>query len=128
MPSWIAGPVRLCGTVAVVRQKGVEENDRAYGGRYFFSDAGNDETAVGVPAQHDVGQPLPFHHIDDVGDVGGDIDLRTEKMRAFAESGKRRREDLVAAAAKPIGNAWPAPTAMPSAMNQDERMGHEPSP
>ena len=71
MPSW--GQTLRC--IAVARHKSIEENDRADCLRHHFGNAGNDEPAVGMPAQHDVGQSLPLDDIDDVGDVGADIDI-----------------------------------------------------
>jgi hypothetical protein len=78
-----------------------------------------------VPAEHHVAQPLPFQQVHDIGDMGGEIDTRRQQMRALAQPGQRRRKNNVAIAAKPIGDAPPAPAAMPSTVNQHKGVGHQ---
>jgi hypothetical protein len=66
-----------------------------------------------MPDQDHVVQVLPFDHVDDVGDVGVERDLPAHQVHALAEPGQRRREHLVAAAFQQIGDAAPAPAAVP---------------
>ena len=67
--------------------------------------------------QNDVFEVFPFDHVDDVCDVRVERDLRAHQVRALAEPGQRRREDLVAAALQQIGDAAPAPAAVPRAVD-----------
>ena len=87
---------------------------------HLLGDARDDDAAIGVADQHDVLEPLPFDHVDDVGHVGGEIDLGIEQVRALAQPGHGRREHLVAALLQEIGDAPPAPAAVPGAVHQHE--------
>src|SRR4029077_16446465 len=78
-----------------------------------------------MAAQHDVAQAFPFHHIDHVDDVSLQVDPGAQQVRSLAEPGQRRRENRVAAAAQPVGDAQPTPTAMPGAVDEDKSVGHE---
>src|ERR1700687_5874311 len=49
--------------IAVVRQKGVEEHDRAYSRGHLFGNPRNYESTIRVTAQHHVAHPLPFDHV-----------------------------------------------------------------
>ena len=70
----------------------------------------------------DVLQVLPFHHIDDVGDVGVEIDVLRQEVRTFAEPGEGGREHLVALLLQKIRHTPPAPAAVPGAVDQHERL------
>src|SRR5438876_385751 len=82
--------------------------------------AGDDGAAIGMADQHDVLEALPFDHVDDVGDVGREIDLGIDQVTALAEPGHRRREYLVAFLLEQVGDPPPAPPAMPGAVHQHE--------
>jgi hypothetical protein len=43
-----------------------------------------------------------------------------QEKRSFAKSGQRRREHLVAVAIEPVGDAPPAPAAVPSTVHEHE--------
>jgi len=81
--------------VAVRRHEGIEEHDRADRIAHLLGDARDDHAAIGVADQHDVVEVLPFDHVDDVGNVGREIDLAADQVRALAEPGHRGREHLV---------------------------------
>src|ERR1700735_2502248 len=68
----------------------------------------------------DVLEVFPIHQIDDVGDLGVEIDVFAQKMRAVAVAGQRRRIDLVAMALENVGGAPPAPAAMIGAVDEYE--------
>jgi hypothetical protein len=99
--------------VAIVRQEGVEIDDRGDRRTYLLQGARNRVAGVGVATQDDIGQPLPFDDVDDVGNVGRQLDLLVEQVRALAESGQCRREHLVAQLLEPVAHAAPAPPAVP---------------
>jgi hypothetical protein len=77
-----------------------------------------------MAAQYHVGQVLPPHHVDDIGDVGLHVDPNAQEMRTLAESCQRRRENAVAGVAKPVGDPPPTPAAVPSAVDEDEGIGY----
>jgi len=52
--------------------------------------------------------------------VGVEIDVLAHEMRALAEPGERRREHLVALFLQQVGDAAPAPSAVPGAVDQHE--------
>jgi hypothetical protein len=76
-----------------------------------------------VHDQADVLEVLPFEHVDEVGDVGVEIDVLAHEVRALADASERRREDLVALLFQEVGDAPPAPAAMPRAVHQHEGLG-----
>jgi len=41
-------------------------------------------------------ETFPFDDVDDIGDMGVEIDILTQQMRAFTKPGERRREYFVA--------------------------------
>jgi hypothetical protein len=89
-------------------------------GQHLLGNAGDDTAGVGVPGQHDVLQAFVFDQVDDVGDVGVEIDGGRQEMDALAEAGERRGVDLVAALFEPVGHPPPAPAAVPGAVHQHE--------
>jgi hypothetical protein len=112
--------------VAVLRKKGVKEDDRANQRDHLFGDTGNNESAVGVTTEDYVAQPLPTHHVHDIGDMRGDVDpLPQRQMGALAETGQCRSEDRVAVAVKSVGDAAPAPAAVPGAVHQHKCVRHQ---
>jgi hypothetical protein len=71
----------------------------------------------------DVLQVLPLDDVHHVGDVRLEIDIAAHEVRTLAQARERGREDLVAAALEPVGDAAPAPAALRGAVNQHERLG-----
>jgi hypothetical protein len=69
-------PGEFLDRVAVLGKKSVHEHNRADLRRHDFSDAGNNEPAIGVAAEDYLAQPLPLQQIHDIGDMGGEIDTR----------------------------------------------------
>ena len=55
-----------------------------------------------------------------LGHVGFKADIMRHFVRAFGQSGKRRRVNLVSLRAQQISNRLPAPAAMPAAVDQDK--------
>src|SRR5687767_12951909 len=51
------------------RNESVHEHDRCKRVARLLGHAGNDDAAIGVADQHDVLEPFPLDHVDDVGDV-----------------------------------------------------------
>ena len=82
--------------------------------------AGNHHAAIGVADYHHVFQLLPFQFIDDVEDMGVEIDRRRQKMRAFAKSRERRREDIMSRMGEQPHHPPPAPGAVPGAVHENE--------
>jgi hypothetical protein len=119
-PNWLGGLGRY--TIAAFRHEGVEEDDRADGVAHRFGHARNDNAAVGMADKHDVVEVFPLDDVDGVGHVGGEIDLTVDEVRALAQARHRRREHLVPALLQKVGDASPAPAAVPSAVHQHERI------
>jgi hypothetical protein len=65
---------------------------------------------------------LPLQQIDHVVNVGRQIDVLRQQMRAVGEARQGRRVDLVPLALKQVDDAAPAPAAVPGAVNQHERL------
>ena len=68
-------------------------------------------------------QILPFEQVDDVGDVGVEVDVVAEQVRAVADAGQRGGVDLVTAGLQQVGHPPPAPAAVPGAVDQHEGLG-----
>src|SRR5262249_27356298 len=82
--------------------------------------AGVEEAAIGMADQHGVAQALPFEDVDDIGDVGGEVHLAVDEMRALAEPGHGRGEHLVALLLQEVRDPPPAPAAVPGAVHEHE--------
>jgi hypothetical protein len=76
-----------------------------------------------VHDQADVPEVLPFEHVDEIGDVGVEIDILAQEVRAFADAGERRREHLVPLLFQEVRDAPPAPAAVPGAVHEHEGLG-----
>ena len=86
----------------------------------IFQGSGDHESAVGKAEQHDVAQILVLHGVDDIGDVGGQADLRTGEVRALADAGQAWREDLVTCRAQRAADLPEAGRAALGAVHEDE--------
>ena len=82
--------------LAVLRLERVEPDDRGDAVADLLERAGARPAAIGMHHEADVLQVLPFEQVDDVGDVGVEDRILAQQVRAVAEAGQRRREDLVA--------------------------------
>ena len=109
--------------LAVLRFERVEPDDRGDAVSDLLQRAGARPPAVGVHDQADVLEVLPFEHVDEVGDVGVEIDVLAHEVRALADAGERRREHLVALLFQQVRHAPPAPAAVPRAVHQHECLG-----
>ena len=65
-------------------------------------------------------EAFPSDHVDDVGDVSVETDVLGQQVRALAEAGQRRREDLAALLFEQVGDAPPLPAAARGAGNEHE--------
>ena len=81
---------------------------------------------VAVADQDDVVQVLSLDQVDDVGDVGVQVDLGRGLVGAVPQPGERHRVDLVALAAELVGDRLPGPTAEPGPW--DENVGGHAGP
>ena len=81
--------------------------------------AGNHAAAVRVAAQHNLRQFLPLHQIDDVRDMGFQVDLWRKQVRTVRQAGKLWCENLVTLRLERLPNALPAPTSNPCFTHQD---------
>jgi hypothetical protein len=106
--------------LAALRHEGVEVDQRSDLVGQRIRHSRHHHAAIGVADQHDVRQFLVFEDIDDVGDVGVEVDARVHEMRTLAESGQGRREDLMAGLAQRLRVGPPAPAADPGAMDQNK--------
>ena len=64
------------------------------------ADAGDHHSAVAVPDEDHVVQVFEVQHGDDVADVQVEVDVGAQQVRPLAETGERRRVDLVARGAQ----------------------------
>jgi hypothetical protein len=71
--------------------------------------------------EYHVVQIFPRDLVDHVIDLRRQRDGIAGKMGTFPNSGERRRDDIVAVRGQLIGNAPPAPSAMPRTVDQHER-------
>ena len=55
-----------------------------------------DHTAVAVPDQDHVTQVLKFQYVQDIGDVGVEVDARMRQVRALTNAGVGGRDECVA--------------------------------
>ena len=71
-----------------------------------------------MPDEDHVAQILGVQHRDDVPDVQVEIDLAAQQVCPLAETGQRRRIDLVARGSQQSGYALIAPAPVPAAVHQ----------
>src|SRR5580704_6657962 len=108
--------------LTILRYESVEIDDRSYAVRYLLDGTRDRPTSIGMGDQANIRQILPSDHVDDVGNVGIEIDAAADQMRAFAEAGERRRKNLVPAPDEQIRHAPPAPTAVPGAVHEHKSL------
>ena len=80
--------------------------------------AGDHHAAVAMADEDDVAQIFHLEERDDVGDMGVEVDVRPRQVRAFAEAGERRGENLVSL--QQGTDEAPAPAAVPGAVHEHE--------
>ena len=78
--------------LAVARHEGVDIDQLLDPVARAVGDAGRDHAAIAVADQHDVAQVFIFDDVEDVLDMGFEIDRRIRQMRALAKTGVGRRD------------------------------------
>jgi hypothetical protein len=71
-----------------------------------------------MAAQDHIRQALPDEEVDDVVNVGLEVDLGRKQMAPVGQARQGRREDVMALRSKRSSNPIPAPTATPRAVHQ----------
>ncbi len=108
--------------LAVFRLECVEPDDGRDAVADLLERARARPAAIGMHHQAHVLEVFPFEDVDDIGDVGVEVDVLAHEMRALADARQRRREHLVTLLLQEIGDAPPAPAAMPGPVHQHERL------
>src|SRR5262252_3994084 len=107
-------------TLAVVRDKGIEINQRPYLFRDTIRNTSDHAARVGVTAQYHVGEFLPTDKIDNVVNVRLEVNLPRQQMAAFADTTQSRCKDFMSTRLQCTANTLPNPTAPPRAMDQNK--------
>src|SRR5215218_10456853 len=68
--------------------------------------------------EHNAIEVLPFDVVDDVIDVRGERDRLTCQVRAFTDAGERWRNHVASTGDQSVGDASPAPSAVPAAVDE----------
>ena len=74
--------------VAGLRHEGVEIDDRGHRRADLLGGLGDHETRGRMADQHDILKVFPFHQIDHVADMGRQVDVLAQQMRAIADAGQ----------------------------------------
>jgi predicted ester cyclase len=106
--------------VAIPRHVGVEIDHVRDALRSAVGDTSDDHPPVAPADQNDTGQILVVEHVDDILDVGVQIDLRAREVDALAVPGEGRGLDIVAGAAQVRRDPPPAPAAGKRAVDKDK--------
>ncbi len=107
----------------VLRKKRIEHGngcDRLF---HLFRDPGHHHPAVRVADKHHILQLLPFHLVDDIRDVRGEIDVGTEQMRTLGNPGQCRGVYVMVLCGEQRRDTSPAPRSVPGAVHENE-CGH----
>src|SRR4029079_12301974 len=107
--------------LTVGRRGRVEVDELADPVARAVGDTGDHHAAVAVPDEDHVAQVFELQQRDDVADVEVEVDVGAHEVRAFAETGERRRVDIVTRRDQEPNDARVAPPAVPTAVNQDVR-------
>jgi hypothetical protein len=83
--------------------------------------AGDGHTAVAMADEHDIIQILPLDQVDDVGDMGVEIDRRTAKVRPLAQSSEGDGINVVAPRSQRSCDLRPAPPTHPGTADENKR-------
>ena len=89
--------------------------------------SGDHDPAVGEPEQHDVGEVLVEDLVDDVADVGGEVDLRAHEVDPLADAREARGEHLVALGGQEGPDLAEPVRPTPRTVHQHERRHAQPS-
>jgi len=110
--------------LAVFRDEGIEIDQSCDLLRHRVGDRSDHHAAIGMAEQHHIRKVFIADDVEDVGDMGAQVDGSALKMRALALPGQRRCEHDVAALAQSVCNPREFPAATPGAVNQNVS-GHE---
>ena len=114
--------------MAAFRHKRIEINERRNVLRHLVGDARHDHPTIGMAAKNDVVHLLPADEIDDIGNVGAEIDRCGLQVRPVGDAGKRGHINAVTLGREPVIHSAPAPSAMPGPVNEHESLGHRIDP
>jgi len=107
--------------LSVLRQEGVEIDERGNFLRHPVGDAGDHHAAIGIPKQNDIRQIRVVDNAGHILDMRVEIDLTAEEVPACADTGQGRSVYVMPRLAQPRRQFPPDHTAGPAAMYQDER-------
>jgi hypothetical protein len=79
----------------------------------------DDATTVRVPAENYLREFFPPYEVRHIGDVSGQVDAGRVEVRAFADSGEGRGEDLMPFGLQRPANSFPALAPVPCSVYQD---------
>ncbi len=122
----LAGRHLIVHASAVLEKERIQINQRADPLRDAVGHSADHSAAVRVSAQHYIRKLLPANQVHYVVDMRFEVDLRREQMRSLSDARQRRREHFVPLRLQRLADAFPAPAAVPRAVNQDVRA--HPSP
>src|ERR1035437_5478801 len=107
--------------LTVIGYNGVDKDDLPDAVGYAVHHAGDHHPAVAVADEDNVMQIFPEDEIDDVGDVRGEVDVRTGKVHPFAETSESGPVDLVTVGAEQQVDLLPLPPAAPRPVYKHKR-------
>src|SRR5205807_7602992 len=88
--------IRGVGTLlSIFGQMRINEDERGYLRPHHLDGARNYPPAIRVTAKDDVVEIFPLEQVDDIRDVGIQIDLAAKQMRPLPKAGQGRRKHLV---------------------------------
>jgi hypothetical protein len=81
--------------------------------------AADHATTVRMSAQNHIREFFPPYEVRHIGDVSGQVDTGGVEVRAFADSGESRGEDVVSGGPERFTNSFPAPASVPGSVYKD---------
>jgi hypothetical protein len=113
--------------LAILGHGRVEVDELCQPLRHPVGDAGDDHPAVAPADEHDILEVFVLQDIDDVLDVGVEVDVGVAKVDPLAETREGRREDIVPGSAQERRQLLSTPPATAGTLHQDE-CGHRTPP
>src|SRR5262245_42469209 len=113
--------------LAVLEHDRVQVDQLADAVGHLVCSSRNGVAAKAVTDKDHVPEVFPFQDIDDIGYERVERDRLGYQVGTFTEPGLGRGENGVAARTQDGGDLGPAPSAVPGAVNQDERLCRRPS-
>jgi hypothetical protein len=105
----------------IAGHQGIEVDQVRHSWRHPVGHAGDDDPAIAMSHQHDILEIFEVQDVHDIADVGGQVNVRGGEMDAFAQAGESWRVHVVSGRAQQRDNLFPAPAAVPSAVDEDKR-------